>query len=147
MFLANQPSIFGTPNDQYINAEINWYNTQSTNINDIYDDATKEPPQAWKYSANKHGEINSNYGLLIYNDKFYSQYWNALDELLVNLDTRRATMIYTRPSIWAEYNENKKNDFICTNSVYCPCSFACNSCNTSTGEGLRPRISIWWRIF
>ena len=116
-FIADEPSIFGTPNDQYINAEINWYNTHSTNINDIYDDVTKEPPQAWKYSANKHGEINSNYGLLIYSDKFYSQYWNALDELLVNLDTRRATMIYTRPSIWTEYNENGKNDFICTNAV------------------------------
>ena len=26
-------------------------------------------------------------------------------------------MIYTRPSIWVEYNENGKNDFICTNAV------------------------------
>ena len=115
-FLANQPSIFGEPNQQYIDAEINWYNSKSTNINDIYK-GSKKPPQAWQYSANGHGEINSNYGFLIYDDKFYSQYWNALDELLMNVDTSRATMIYTRPSIWAEYNENKKNDFICTNAV------------------------------
>ena len=26
-------------------------------------------------------------------------------------------MIYTRPSIWVEFDENGKNDFICTNSV------------------------------
>ena len=26
-------------------------------------------------------------------------------------------MIYNRPSIWKEYNENGKNDFICTNAV------------------------------
>ena len=26
-------------------------------------------------------------------------------------------MVYNRPSIWAEYNENGKNDFICTNAV------------------------------
>ena len=26
-------------------------------------------------------------------------------------------MIYTRPSIWVEYNEHGKNDFICTNAV------------------------------
>jgi thymidylate synthase len=26
-------------------------------------------------------------------------------------------MIYNRPSIWIEYSENGKNDFICTNSV------------------------------
>jgi thymidylate synthase len=25
-------------------------------------------------------------------------------------------MIYNRPSIWVEYNENGKNDFICTNA-------------------------------
>jgi thymidylate synthase len=34
-----------------------------------------------------------------------------------NPDSRRGSMIYTRPSIWTEYNENGKNDFICTNSV------------------------------
>jgi len=26
-------------------------------------------------------------------------------------------MIYNRPEIWVEYNENDKNDFICTNAV------------------------------
>ena len=26
-------------------------------------------------------------------------------------------MIYNRPSIWKEYNEEGKNDFICTNAV------------------------------
>ena len=40
-----------------------------------------------------------------------------LNELINNPDSRRASMIYTRPSIWYEYNENGKNDFICTNSV------------------------------
>ena len=40
-----------------------------------------------------------------------------LDELLANIDGRRSTMIYTRPSIWEEYNEDGKNDFICTNAV------------------------------
>jgi len=41
----------------------------------------------------------------------------VLDELSTNMDSRRATMVYNRPSIWAEYNENDKNDFICTNAV------------------------------
>ena len=26
-------------------------------------------------------------------------------------------MVYNRPSIWEEYQENGKNDFICTNAV------------------------------
>jgi thymidylate synthase len=41
----------------------------------------------------------------------------VLDELLNNPDGRRASMIYNRPSIWVEFGENGKNDFICTNAV------------------------------
>ncbi len=114
-FHANEEAIFGTPNDEYIADELDWYRSMSTNINDIGD--RDEPPAAWKYSANEHGEINSNYGTLIYSDKYYRQYDMVLDELSTNMDSRRATMVYNRPSIWAEYNENDKNDFICTNAV------------------------------
>ena len=114
-FHADEEAIFGTPNDEYIADELDWYRSMSTNINDIGD--RDEPPAAWKYSANEHGEINSNYGTLIYSDKYYRQYDMVLDELLTNMDSRRATMVYNRPSIWAEYNENNKNDFICTNAV------------------------------
>jgi len=114
-FLADEPAIFGTVNKDYVEAELQWYNSCSTNVNDIYDD--RDPPAAWKYSSNEHGEINSNYGHLIYDDKFYNQYERVLWELDENRDTRRASMIYQRPSIWAEYNQNGKNDFICTNAV------------------------------
>ena len=74
-------------------------------------------PAAWKATANEHGEINSNYGRLIFDDKYYRQFDNVINELSNNPDTRRASMIYTRPSIWVEFDENGKNDFICTNSV------------------------------
>ena len=115
-FTADEPAIFGTPNVDYINNEIAWYKSQSTNINDIYTDG-REPPAAWKYSANKYGEINSNYGHLIWSKKYFSQYNNALRELRNNPDGRRATMVYTRPSIWLEFDEHGKSDFICTNAV------------------------------
>ena len=116
-FLADEPAIFGTPNQEYIDREIDWYCSGSTNINDIYGD-DREPPEAWKYAANKHGEINSNYGRLIFDDIYYRQYENVLDELADSNDTtRRATMVYNRPSIWAEYQDSGKNDFICTNAV------------------------------
>ena len=114
-FLADRPAIFGEPNEAYIDAEIDWYNTMSTNINDIQ--YGSEPPQAWQMTANSHGEINSNYGHLIFSEKYYDQFSQACTELSNNPDSRRASMIYTRPSIWMEYNENGKNDFICTNSV------------------------------
>ena len=47
-FIADEEAIFGTPNDEYIDAEIEWYNSQSTNINDIYgtDFDAKSPPAA-----------------------------------------------------------------------------------------------------
>jgi len=115
-FVADKPAIFGTVNEEYVKAELAWYESKSDNVFDIYGD-DRDPPQAWQYSANKHGSINSNYGLLINSDKYFQQYDQALDELLMNPNSRRASMIYTRPSIWAEYNEHGKNDFICTNAV------------------------------
>ena len=115
-FLADEPAIFGTVNQDYVDAELRWYESESTNIYDIYEDE-KDPPQAWQYSANTHGEINSNYGYLIWNNRFHCQYERALEELEDNPDSRRAIMIYNRPDIWMEYNNNGKNDFICTNAV------------------------------
>jgi len=114
-FLADEKAIFGTPNAEYIDAELDWYLNCSTNINDIRSE--NGPPKAWQYAANKYGEINSNYGKLIFDDKYYRQYENVLTELADNPDSRRACMVYNRPSIWTEFNENGKNDFICTNAV------------------------------
>lgn len=124
-FIADEPSIFGVPSQSYIDAELDWYLSCSTNINDIYktesdehqQNARRDPPDAWRYAANEYGEINSNYGKLIFDDKYYRQYDNVITELAHNPDSRRACMVYNRPSIWAEFNENGKNDFICTNAV------------------------------
>ena len=114
-FHATEPAIFGKPNQEYIDAEISWYESQSTNINDIYVD--RDPPKAWQMTANRHGEINSNYGHLIWSEQYHNQFDSVVNELRTKPDSRRASMIYTRPSIWVEYNDQNKNDFICTNSV------------------------------
>lgn len=115
-FIADESAIFGTVNEEYVKAELAWYENESTNINDIWPDKD-EPPAAWKYAANDHGEINSNYGRLIFNKQYYDQYQNAFWELFKNPDSRRAIMIYNRPSMWYEYNDNSKSDFVCTNAV------------------------------
>jgi thymidylate synthase len=115
-FIANEPSIFGEPNQKYIDAEIAWYESGSTNIYDIHKESGADAPAAWKYSADPHGNINSNYGHLIYSPKYQYQYQHAFDELWSNPDSRRAQMVYNRPSIWVEYNEGGKSDFICTNA-------------------------------
>lgn len=112
-FIADEDAIFGVPSEAYIKKEIEWYDSQSTNIYDL----DQDPPAAWKMTANKHGEINSNYGHLIYSEKYYNQFVNVINELAENPNSRRATMVYTRPSIWVEATENGKSDFICTNAV------------------------------
>ena len=119
-FIADEPTIFGKVNQEYIDAEINWYKLGSTNIHDIDYDPT---PAAWEYTADNNGEINSNYGRLINSPLYFNQYNNVKEELQRNSNSRRATMVYTRPSIWEEYQDNGKNDFICTNAV----SFYINS--------------------
>lgn len=115
-FLADEYAIFGEPNVEYINKEIEWYESESSNINDIYG-PDRDPPAAWQYAADDHGNINSNYGLLTFSPKYFSQFDNVVRELIRNPDSRRACMVYNRPSIWAEYCENGKSDFICTNAV------------------------------
>ena len=112
-FIADEPAIFGTPNQDYIDREIEWYKSESTNVNDI----EGETPKAWVMTGNDHGEINSNYGHLIWSNKYYNQYEQVIGELERNPNSRRAQMIYNRPSVWLEATENGKNDFICTNAV------------------------------
>ena len=114
-FLADEPSIFGTPVQSYIDAELAWYESRSTNINDIHG-SDKSPPAAWEYAADKHGNINSNYGHLVFDEKYHNQFAKAFSELVSNPDSRRAQMVYNRPSIWVEYDEGGKSDFICTNA-------------------------------
>jgi len=114
-FIADEPAIFGEPNQAYIEAELDWYESQSTNIYDIHG-KNQDPPAAWKYSADEHGNINSNYGHLVLSDKYHNQFENAFKELWKNQDSRRAQMVYNRPSIWVEFNEGGKSDFICTNA-------------------------------
>lgn len=115
-FIADEPAIFGEPSQDYIDAEIAWYESESTNINTLAKIYGKSPA-AWQYSANEHGEINSNYGTLIFSNKYFNQYDNVLEELVRNPDGRRATCVYNRPNIWVDYKDDNKNDFICTNAV------------------------------
>lgn len=112
-FLADEDAIFGTVNRDYVDREIEWYQSMSRNVNDIPGGA----PVAWKACAAKDGRINSNYGYLIWSEDNYEQYWKVVAELKKNPESRRASMIYTRPSIWNEYNLDGMSDFICTNAV------------------------------
>lgn len=112
-FIADETSIFGEVNEDYVKRELMWYKSKSLNVNDI-----PEPvPAIWKKVATPDGRINSNYGWCIWHEDNGAQYWKVINELQSNRDSRRAQIIYTRPSIWEDYNKDGMSDFICTTAV------------------------------
>jgi thymidylate synthase len=112
-FIADEPAIFGTPDQDYITREIKWYNSQSRSVNDFPGGA----PTIWKQISGKGGMINSNYGWCIYSPNNLSQYDKVAQELKTNPTSRRAVMIYTRPTMHRDYSVEGMQDFICTNAV------------------------------
>lgn len=109
-FIADEDWIIRKPNYDYIARELEWYKSQSLYVEDIPGDT----PAIWKQVASKHGRINSNYGHLIWSEKNGSQYTNVLYELVNNPNSRRAVMIYNRPSMHSDYRDDGMSDFICT---------------------------------
>lgn len=112
-FVATEPAIFGTVNQEYVQRELDWYRSMSLNVNDI----PGGPPAIWKMVATPEGLINSNYGWCIYSEENGDQYLNVVEQLRFNPDSRRATMIYNRPSMHDDYNKGGMSDFMCTNAV------------------------------
>jgi len=112
-FVADEPYIIRKPNYDYIKRELEWYESQSLMVQDI----PGECPAIWKATASNMGVINSNYGYLAYSQDNWNQYKEVLHELNTSPDSRRANMIYTRPSIWQDYKIDDMSDFICTNNV------------------------------
>lgn len=112
-FIADEPAILGTPNEDYIKREIAWYESQSLNVNDI----PGEVPAIWREVASDRGQVNSNYGYLIYSWFNHGQYDRVLRELRRDPHSRRGVMVYTRPSVHDDAVAQGMNDFICTNAV------------------------------
>ncbi len=109
-FIADEDWIIRTPNLEYVERELEWYRSQSLYVEDIPGDT----PAIWKAVASRHGRINSNYGYLIWSEENHNQYMNVLAELSQNPNSRRAVMIYNRPSMHRDYCADGMSDFICT---------------------------------
>ena len=113
-YLADEDVIFGTLNTDYAYRELEWYLSESLSVNDIPGGA----PTIWKQVSSKDGLINSNYGWCIFSNENNHQYANVISELKRYKDSRRALMIYTRPSMWYDYNKDGMSDFMCTSTVH-----------------------------
>ena len=109
-FIVDEDWVVRKANKDYIDRELSWYISKSLYVNDI----PGETPQIWKDIASKDGKINSNYGWCIFSEENGSQYNNVYSELLKNPNSRRATMIYNRPSMHTDFCADGMNDFMCT---------------------------------
>lgn len=112
-FEVDKPWIIREPNLDYFIQELNWYLNQSLNVNDIPGGA----PKMWKACADKNGFINSNYGWCIFSKENGSQYENCKKRLIDDPHTREAIMIYNRPSMQTDYNNNGMHDFMCCQNM------------------------------
>lgn len=113
-FVADENFIFGEPNHDWHKRELNWYLSQSLNVNDI----EREVPKIWKSVATQDGFINSNYGWCIFSNDNFNQYDNVVKTLVDDKNSRQAVMIYNRPSMHIDAKKNGMKDFICTHSVH-----------------------------
>ena len=109
-FIADEDWIIRRPNYEYIERELEWYESQSLFVKDI----PGKTPAIWEAVADKDGKINSNYGYLVFSEENGNQYQNVYNELKANPNSRRAVMIYNRPSMHTDYNANGMSDFVCT---------------------------------
>ena len=109
-FKADEPYIIREPNEDYIQRELAWYQSQSLNVNDI----PGTTPKIWLDVSSTKNEINSNYGWCVWSKDNGNQYDNVLKELKRNPNSRRAVMIYNRPSMHVDYNKDGMSDFMCT---------------------------------
>lgn len=112
-FLADKDWIIREPNYDYAKREIEWYESQSLYVKDI----PGKVPKIWEMCADKDGKINSNYGWCIWSDENKNQFDHCVKRLLDDPHTREACMIYTRPSMQTDCNENGMHDFMCTYST------------------------------
>lgn len=109
-FIADRDYVIRKPAYEYIQHELEWYKSQSLYVDDIPGGA----PQIWKDVSSDEGKINSNYGWCIYSEENGNQYKHVQRELRNNPNSRRATMIYNRPSMHLDYNRDGMSDFMCT---------------------------------
>jgi len=109
-FIADEDFIIRKPAYEYIERELEWYKSMSLYVDDI----PGNTPAIWKAISSKDGMINSNYGWCVWSKENGNQYENVLNELKSNPDSRRATMIYNRPSMHTDFNKDGMNDFMCT---------------------------------
>lgn len=112
-FVVTTDDMLKEPNEEYIQRELEWYLSESLNVNDI----PGKTPKIWEQVSDKDGFINSNYGWTTFSKENYSQFDKVLEELSKNNKySRQGVIIFIRPTMHEDSKRNGMHDFICT---YC----------------------------
>lgn len=107
-FEADKDYIIKKENDKYKLAELKWFISLDLNIKGL-EKVYHKVPEKWKDIASEDGWINSNYGFAAFSSKNNSQYENAARHLELDKNTRKAMLIYNRPSMHEEWYNHKTN--------------------------------------
>lgn len=95
-------------NKNYLDKEKEWYASKNLDVS-IMSDIT-----IWNNIKDISGQVNSNYGYLVYSKGNFNQFHHVVKKLKEDKNTRQAIILYNRPSIHLEANDLGGKDFICT---------------------------------
>ena len=118
-WVADQDSMIGSVNEDWVRRELDWFRKGS----DKLDDMEGPVPALFKACAGTDGRVNSAYGYVLFNkgDRVPAQpslFDRAVDAFLQEgLGTRHAVVIVSDRDIHYLAHYNERNDFICTNAL------------------------------
>lgn len=106
VFVADKNYIVRKPKEPYQSNELHWFISQSRNVEDLKSFAGFIP-KIWKDIAEIDGTVNSNYGWCCLSKENGNQFWNAMKHLELDRNSRRAIMIYNRPTMHEDWIANR----------------------------------------
>lgn len=109
VFLADKNYIVRKPKEPYQSNELHWFISQSRNVEDLKSLAGFTP-KIWEEIAEIDGTVNSNYGWCCLSKENGNQFWNAMKHLELDRNSRRAIMIYNRPTMHEDWIANRGNN-------------------------------------
>lgn len=109
VFVADKNYIVRKPKEPYQSNELHWFISQSRNVEDLKSFAGFIP-KIWEDISEVNGTVNSNYGWCCLSKENGNQFWNAMKHLELDRNSRRAIMIYNRPTMHEDWIANRGNN-------------------------------------
>ena len=106
VFVADKNYIVRKPKEPYQTNELEWFISQSRNVQDLKSFAGFIP-KIWNDIKDEDDIINSNYGWCCLSEENGSQFYNAMKHLEKDKNSRRAIMIYNRPSMHKDWSDGR----------------------------------------